>query len=150
MEQVERFIEIECPRNSVFEQWMKFDQYPQFMPGVAEVRRVDHTRLRWRTSSETNAEWDTAITALDPWRAIGWQCVSGFTMSGLARFESITGTRTRLTLTFSYEPSEWLVATVSGAVADQAHRALEQFKRLLETQHCNDGHADYDGPGGEF
>ena len=38
---VERSIEVEVPVQMAYDQWSRFEEFPRFMSGVEEVRRVD-------------------------------------------------------------------------------------------------------------
>ena len=46
-----------------YQQWTRFEEFPQFMEGVEEVRRLDAKRLHWVANiGGTRKEWDAQIT----------------------------------------------------------------------------------------
>src|SRR4051794_26572644 len=56
---IEKSIDIHAPVNAVYDQWTHFEDFPKFMEGVQEVRRLDENRLHWRGSLEGQPrEWD--------------------------------------------------------------------------------------------
>lgn len=42
---IEQSIEVEVPVRTAYNQWTQFEEFPQFMEGVLEVRQLDDTRL---------------------------------------------------------------------------------------------------------
>src|SRR5262245_42554215 len=47
MESIEKTIEVDAPLSVVYNQWTQFEDFPQFMEGVKEVRQIDDKRLHW-------------------------------------------------------------------------------------------------------
>jgi len=47
MERVEKSIEVKCPVRTVYNQWTQFEEFPQFMTGVKEVKQLDDTHMHW-------------------------------------------------------------------------------------------------------
>ena len=50
MESVQRILDVNVPVAAAYEQWTRFEDFPRFMDGVEEVRRIDDTHLHWRAS----------------------------------------------------------------------------------------------------
>ena len=42
---VEKSIEVEAPLQRVYNQWTQFEQFPEFMGGVEEVKQLNDTTL---------------------------------------------------------------------------------------------------------
>lgn len=105
MERIEKTIEVDCPIRTVYNQWTQFEDFPQFMAGVKEVRQLDDTHLHWRAEIwGKDKEWDAEITEQTPDERISWRSVGGATNAGTVRFEPLAGDRTRVRLVMSYEP----------------------------------------------
>ncbi|MFD0351474.1 SRPBCC family protein [Kitasatospora aburaviensis] len=49
MSTVEESIDVEVPVRVVYDQWATFEDFPQFMEGVEEVRQLDEHHAHWRT-----------------------------------------------------------------------------------------------------
>src|SRR5680860_1556133 len=47
MPTIEETVEVHVPVGAAYDQWTQFEEFPRFMEGVREVRRIDDTRLRW-------------------------------------------------------------------------------------------------------
>ena len=51
MSTIEQAIEVQVPLSTAYDQWTQFEDFPQFMEGVEEVRQLDDTHLHWSRSS---------------------------------------------------------------------------------------------------
>jgi uncharacterized membrane protein len=62
MSTIEQSIEVAVPVRTAYNQWTQFEEFPNFMEGVEEVRQLDDTGLHWRTKvGGREQEFDTAI-----------------------------------------------------------------------------------------
>jgi uncharacterized membrane protein len=142
MERIEKTFEVDCPVNTVYNQWTQFEQFPRFMEGVNEVRQLDDTHLHWKAKiAGKEKEWDSEIVEQVPDKVIAWRSTSGAPNAGTVRFEPLNKERTRVKLTMEYEPKGFIehagdaVGVVSGKVED----AVERFKKLLEERRGETG-----------
>ncbi len=128
-------IELNVPVEMAYQQWTRFEQFPQFMNTVQEVRRLDDTHLHWKADvAGTVKEWDAEITEQVPNRRIAWRSTSGVRNGGVVYFDKIADDVTRIMLQMEYEP-EGMVENIGdwlGAVRMQARGNLEKFKQMLE------------------
>ena len=100
---VQETIEIEVPVATAYNQWTQFEQFPQFMTGVVEVRQLDDTRLHWVASiGGRRVEWDAKIVEQHPDRQISWASEHGRTTRGTVSFEPLGEGRTLVSLSMSY------------------------------------------------
>src|SRR4051812_42358922 len=68
---VEKSIEVEAPLQRVYNQWTQFEQFPQFMGGVEEVKQLSDTSLHWVAKiAGVKREWDAAIVEQVPDRKV--------------------------------------------------------------------------------
>jgi uncharacterized membrane protein len=130
-------IEVNAPVSTVYAQWTQFEQFPKFMEGVDEVKRLDDTLLHWAvTVAGKKAEWNAKITEQDPDRRIAWESVDGKQTRGSVSFEPVgPGTRTRVRLEMSYT-AEGAAEAVGAAVGLDQRRVkgdLERFRDLVES-----------------
>ncbi len=63
MSTIERSIEVNVPVYTAYNQWTHLEEFPQFMEGVKEVKRLDAKRLHWKAEiSGQDRAWDAEIT----------------------------------------------------------------------------------------
>jgi uncharacterized membrane protein len=137
MERVEKFVEVNRPVSTVYNQWTQFEEFPQFMTGVKEVRQLDDTHLHWRAEIwGKEKEWDAEITEQEPDRRISWQSVSGAPNAGTVRFEPLGDERTRVRLVMAYEPEDTIenVGDALGIFTSRVENTVEQFKKFIESR----------------
>jgi uncharacterized membrane protein len=141
---IEQQIEVNAPVGVVYNQWTQFEEFPKFMEGVDEVKKLDDTLLHWAvTIAGEKAEWDAEITAQDLDRRVAWESVDGKQTRGTVSFEPLAaGARTRIRLQMSFT-AEGAAETVGSAVGLDERRVrgdLERFRDLVESQPTESNH----------
>jgi hypothetical protein len=59
---VDKSVEVEVPVRTAYDQWTQFEQFPEFMGGVQEVRQVSDTTLHWVAEiAGIRREWDAEV-----------------------------------------------------------------------------------------
>lgn len=142
MERIEKSIEVDCPVRTVYNQWTQFEDFPQFMTGVKEVRQIDDTHVRWQADVwGKNVEWDAEITEQDPDRRISWRSISGAPNAGTVRFEPLGEGRTAVRLVMAYEPTDAAekVGDALGLLDARLQSTLKDFKQFIESRHGESG-----------
>ena len=135
MSVIEQSIEIDVPVNTAYNQWTQFEEFPQFMHGVAEVRQLGDTRLHWVASvGGRRAEWDAKILEQHPDRQISWVSEDGKKTRGTVTFESLSEERTLVRLSLGYQAEGFVEAVGSAAGLDRRRIEgdLGRFKELIE------------------
>jgi uncharacterized membrane protein len=139
---VEEAIEIEVPVSAAYDQWTRFEEFPEFMDGVEEVRQLDETRLHWVASvGGKRAEWDAKILEQHPDQQISWMSEDGKKTRGTISFESRSASRTLVRLSMSYQ-AEGIREAVGSAAGLDSRRVrgdLNRFKQLLESRGAANG-----------
>lgn len=137
METVEKSCEVNVPVNTAYNQWTQFEDFPQFMEGVKEVRQLDDTHLHWHAEvAGKDKEWDAQITEQIPDKRIAWRSVSGALNGGVVTFHRIDDNTTRIMVQMDYEP-EGVVENVGDAMGVFSRRVqgdLERFKDFIESR----------------
>src|SRR5436190_9950019 len=78
MEHIEKSVDVDAPLSVVYNQWTQFEEFPEFMEGVLEVRQLDDKRLHWRAKiAGKEKEWDAEIFEQSPDERIAWRSMSG-------------------------------------------------------------------------
>ena len=132
---IESSIEVAVPVSAAYNQWTQFEEFPQFMDGVEEVRQLGDTRLHWVASvGGHRAEWDAKILEQHPDRQISWISEDGKKTRGTVTFESLGEERTLVRLSLGYQAEGFVEAVGSAAGLDRrrVEGDLERFKELIE------------------
>lgn len=142
MSQVTETIEVDVPVNVAYNQWTQFEEFPNFMDGVDEVRQLDDTHLHWVASfAGVRREWDAKIDEQVPDKRVSWSNVDGATNKGTVRFDRVAATATRVTLELEFEPDGLLenVGDKLGFVSGMARRDLELFRDFITNRGASTG-----------
>lgn len=142
MQEIEKSIEVNVPVATAYNQWTQFEDFPQFMEGVKEVRQIDDRRLYWKAEiGGREKEWDAEIFEQVPDRRIAWRSMAGARNSGMVNFEPLGPTRCRVQLKLNYEP-EGAAESVGGALGVLSARVsgdLKRFKEFIESRGVETG-----------
>ena len=142
MAHVEKTIEVDVPVRTAYNQWTQFEEFPQFMEGVEEVRQLGDKRLHWRAKVAGKVEeWDAEILEQTPDHVVSWHSTSGSENSGAITFTSIDANRTRISANIGYDP-DGLVETVGDKLGFMDRRVegdLKRFKEFIEQRGVETG-----------
>jgi uncharacterized membrane protein len=140
METIEKTIEVRAPISDVYSQWTRFEEFPEFMDGVEEVKQLDEKHLHWVAQiAGKKKEWDAEIVEHVPDDRIAWRSTSGISNSGAVFFRPKDGGRTEITLQMNYEPETAVerAADALGVLSRRIESDLERFRDLVETRTAN-------------
>ena len=109
MAHVEKSIEVQRPVDQVYAQWTQFEEFPEFMENVDEVRQLDDKHLEWKAKvAGIERRWKAEIVDQKPNKVIAWRSISGDQNDGKVEFQPIDG-RTMVKLVVDYEPPAGIV-----------------------------------------
>jgi uncharacterized membrane protein len=139
-QRVHESIEVQAPLEDVFQYWANFENFPNIMSNVEEVRMTGQDTSHWKIQGPlgTDVEFDARTTEMDPNRGIGWNSIEGEVQtSGEVRFEEVAPGRTRIDVTMNYaDPPGGKVGEVAANVISNPERQmredLENFARMVE------------------
>jgi uncharacterized membrane protein len=139
-QRVHESVEVQAPVGDVFAYWSNFENFPNFMQNIEEVRMTGEDTSNWRVKGPLgkSVEFDAKTTEMDPNRGIGWNTVDGEVMtSGEVRFEEILQDRTRVEVTMNYaDPPGGKVGEVVAEAISNPERTvredLQNFSRIVE------------------
>ena len=142
MSTIEESVEVEVPVRTAYNQWTQFEEIPQFMDGVEEVRQLDDTHLHWVAEiAGVRREWKAEVTEQTPDQRIAWQSTNGARHAGVVTFHRIEDGRSRVMLQLDAEP-EGVVEKAGdalGVLKRQVKGDLERFKELIESRGSESG-----------
>lgn len=142
MQTIEQSIEVDAPVRTVYNQWTQFEEFPEFMDGVEEVRQLDNRRVHWVADIGGHRhEWDAEIYEQVPDQEIAWRSVSGAPNEGRVRFEALPGNRTRIHVRMSYKPQGALekIGDALGLASAHVKGDLKHFKEFIEARGTETG-----------
>ena len=148
MPTVEQAIDVNVDVSTAYEQWTRFESFPQWMEGVASIEQTGDDRLHWvakvrnefATVKDETREWDARITEQTRDRRIAWESVGAEPEekpnSGAATFEPLGASACRVTFRMDWEPEGGL--ETPNQVLDAVHQVvvadLARFKDLIEAR----------------
>ncbi len=137
MSDIEESIEVSVPVRTAYNQWTQFEEFPQFMEGVEEVRQVDDTHLHWRTKvAGKEKEFDAKVTEQIPDERVAWTSEQGAEHAGVVTFHRLDENRTRVMLQMDIEADSVAekVGDALGLAKKRVKGDLENFKQMIEAR----------------
>jgi uncharacterized membrane protein len=137
MSKVEESIDVNVPVRTAYNQWTQFEDFPQFMEGVEEVKQLTDTRVRWRAEIlGQEREWEADITEQLPDERVAWHSIEGATNAGVVTFHRLDDNQTRVMLQLEFEPEGAIekAGDVIGAVKARVKGDLKRFKEFIESR----------------
>lgn len=133
---VHKTINVDAPRERVFELWTRYENFPRFMSGVREVRDLGDGRSHWVVEGPAGVPvgWDAEITSLVPGHLMSWKSLPGSAVrnAGTIHFEGNENGGTRVTVQLSYEPPAGALGHLAAMLfgADPKSRMDEDLLRV--------------------
>ena len=142
MTTIEQSIDVEAPIRAVYDQWTQFEEFPQFMDGVEQIRQLDDRRLHWTAEfGGSRHEWDAEITEQLPDERVAWKNIDGKDNAGVVTFHRLSDERTRVMVQMDWTP-EGIKEKLGSALNFDDRRVqgdLTRFKELVERRGPSEG-----------
>jgi uncharacterized membrane protein len=139
---VEESIEVGVPIRTAYDQWTQFEEFPQFMEGVKEIRQLDDTHVHWVAEiGGVRREWNAEITEQRPEERVAWKSTEGAENAGVVTFHRIDDNHTLVTVQLSFRPQGPVeaVGNAMGAVRMRTRGDLQRFKSFIESRGTQTG-----------
>ena len=137
MASVTESVDVAVPVRTAYNQWTQFEEFPQFMEGVEEIRQLDDTHLHWKARVGGKVkEWDAEITEQRPDERVAWRNVSGQENAGVVTFHKLDDGVCRITAQIDAEP-EGVTEKVGDALGLLGRRVrgdLERFRDFIQAR----------------
>jgi len=138
---IEKSIDVGVPVSVAYDQWTQFEEFPQFMDGIVEVKQLDDTHLHWVADIDgERKEWKAEVIEQEPDRVVAWRSVEGLENSGRVEFEPIdSGTRVSVAMQYDAEGVKESIGALFGVDGRQVANDLESFRELVEAREVPTG-----------
>jgi uncharacterized membrane protein len=137
MATIKKSIQVNVPVRLAYDQWTQFEEFPEFMEGVARVVQHDDKFLDWTaTVAGQTRQWTAEIVDQTPDTRIAWRAVKGTQNAGTVLFEAIGADHTMVELTIDAEPDGPVesAGVALGFLDRRVQGDLERFKTFIETR----------------
>ncbi|XVQ12395.1 SRPBCC family protein [Spirillospora sp. CA-255316] len=135
---IEEHIDIGASRRLVYDQWTRFQDYPQFMKKVVSVDQTDDEKLNWKAKIFwSSRKWESTIIEQVPDRHIIWRSTGDKGhVDGAVSFHKIAPNLTRVLLVLEYHPQGLFERTGNlwRAQGRRVRLELKHFRRHVMTQ----------------
>ena len=96
MASIQKWIDVEVPVRTAYNQWTQFEEFPSFMEGVTAVTQLDDRRLQWKANiGGKDKEWNAEITEQHPDERVAWTSTSGARNAGVVTFHRLADDKHR-------------------------------------------------------
>jgi uncharacterized membrane protein len=135
MSTIEKSIEVNVPEYTAYAQWTRFEEFPQFMEGVKEVKRLGPKRLHWKAEiAGQDTEWDAEITEETADQRIAWRSQDRAITGWAVTFNQLSSARSKVMVQLEYDPQSLpeIMGDALGVASSNLQGDLERFKVLIE------------------
>ena len=132
---IEQSIDLDVPVRAAYDQWTRFEEFPQFMKGVEEIQQLDDRHLHWVAEiGGSRHEWDAEITEQQPDERVAWRNTDGKDNAGVVTFHKLSDTSSRVMVQIDFVPEgiKEKVGAAINAPDRQVKGDLERFKEMIE------------------
>ncbi|HEX2357506.1 MAG TPA: SRPBCC family protein [Micromonosporaceae bacterium] len=137
MGSVTESVDVTVPVRTAYNQWTQFEEFPQFMEGVEEVRQLSDTLTHWVTEiAGVRREFDAQITEQVPDERVAWTSTGGVKQAGVVTFHRLNENHSRVTAQIEVEPEGVAekAADALGLLTRRVKSDLGRFKEFIESR----------------
>jgi len=130
-------VNVTVPIRAAYDQWTRFESFPEFMDGVEEARRLDDATVRWRTRfAGVTREFDARIIEQRPDERVSRTSLEGPAHAGAVTFRRLDATTTRVTVRLEIDPERFAERAGArlGALGRRVKGDLRRFKTFVESR----------------
>jgi uncharacterized membrane protein len=142
MAKVDTKVTVDVPRETAYNQWTQFEEFPRFMEGVEEVQQLSDERLFWVAEvGGERKEWYARILRQVPNEVLAWESEGGVVNNGTVIFKPDGHDKTEIELHMEYEPEDFKekAGDVLGVVSRKVTADMKRFKEFIEARGVETG-----------
>jgi hypothetical protein len=137
---IQRYTDIAAPVGTVYEKWTEFEEFPNFMHRVLNVKQEDD-KVTWDEKIWfSSRRWEGEITERKRNKRIAWKTTSGMAHAGVVTFHKLDDELTRVMVDMDFVPQGIVEKMASGLrfVKRAVQADLARFKAYVEMGQAED------------
>ena len=131
---IQRYTDIAAPVETVYERWTDFEEFPNFMHRVLNVK-TENGKVEWDEKIWfSKRHWEGEITERRKNEKIAWKTTSGMAHAGVVTFHRLEKNLTRVMVDMDFVPQGMIEKMASGLrfVKRAVEADLARFKAYVE------------------
>jgi uncharacterized membrane protein len=137
---IQRYTDIAAPIGTVYEKWTEFEEFPNFMHRVLNVKQEDD-KLSWDEKIWfSSRHWEGEITERKRNKRVAWKTTNGMAHAGVVTFHKLDDELTRVMVDMDFVPQGMIEKMASGLrfVKRAVQADLARFKAYVEMGQAED------------
>lgn len=139
---IEESVVIGRPAHELYERWTKWEQLPEVLPHIDQVKDLGQGRTRWTARGPMGIQltWESEVINQETDRLVAWQSLNGGDVdtAGSVRFDALDPEHTEMRVSMQYSPPGGRVTAMAaeflGLGLNQRVRTdLQRFKANMES-----------------
>jgi len=138
---IQRYTDIAAPVGTVYEKWTEFEEFPNFMHRVLNVKQEEDDKITWDEKIWfSKRQWEGEITERKRNKRIAWKTTSGMAHAGVVTFHKLDDELTRVMVDMDFVPQGMIEKMASGLrfVKRAVQADLARFKAYVEMGEAED------------
>jgi uncharacterized membrane protein len=138
---IQRYTDIAAPVATVYEKWTEFEEFPNFMHRVLNVKQEEDNKVTWDEKIWfSSRHWEGEITERKRNKRIAWKTTSGMAHAGVVTFHKLDDELTRVMVDMDFVPQGMIEKMASGLrfVKRAVQADLARFKAYVEMGQAED------------
>ncbi len=140
MPRAEETVIVDAPVSEVYNRWLEFDRFPDFMGNVKSVTKKGSDKLsHWVVKGplNTSIEFDAELTTAEPNKRIAWNSRDSgdIKTTGQVTFTELGTGQTQIHVILNYDPPAGalgdVVAKIFSNPQTELEEDMERFKKLM-------------------
>ena len=138
---IQRYTDIAAPIGTVYEKWTQFEEFPNFMHRVLNVKQEEDNKVTWDEKIWfSKRHWEGEVTERKRNKRIAWKTTSGMAHAGVVTFHKLDDELTRVMVDMDFVPQGMIEKMASGLrfVKRAVQADLARFKAYVEMGQAED------------
>jgi len=138
---IQRWTDVAAPVATVYEKWTEFEEFPNFMHRVRNVKQEEDDKITWDEKIWfSKRQWEGEITERKRNKRIAWKTTSGMAHAGVVTFHKLDDELTRVMVDMDFVPQGMIEKMASGLrfVKRAVQADLARFKAYVEMGEAED------------